>query len=256
LKNVTTTSYSNDFYESRHSGSLQSAALVAPIVIELLRPSSVVDVGCGTGEWLSAFVDEGVEDVMGIDGDYVDRRLLRISPERFVPADLTEPLDVGRRFDLAMSLEVAEHLPPGRGATFVADLVRLAPAVLFSAAIPYQGGVDHVNEQWLPYWMDAFSRHGYRAIDCVRPRVWSDPTVDVWYAQNTMLYVADDLVSRLPAVAELASASPSPPLSLVHPRHYEAVVSRHARQGPRELIARLPQALGASVASRLRRRRR
>ena len=62
--------------------------------------------------------------------------------------DLAQPLQIDRRFDLALSLEVAEHLPPECGSEFVQTLTDLSSVILFSAAIPFQGGTDHLNEQW------------------------------------------------------------------------------------------------------------
>ncbi|MDW8444469.1 MAG: hypothetical protein RML45_09315 [Acetobacteraceae bacterium] len=125
------------------------------------------------------------------------------------------PIDLDRRFDLALSLEVAEHLPPERAAGFVADLVRLAPAVLFSAAIPLQGGTNHVNERWQAFWAGLFASHGYRAFDVIRPRVWDDPRVEPWYRQNTVLFLADGH-PETERVAKAERDAPRP-LSVVHP---------------------------------------
>jgi hypothetical protein len=148
----------------------------------------VIDVGCGTGAWLAAFRHAGVETITGFDGDYVDRHLLQIPYDRFIPIDLEEGISHARRYDLAICLEVAEHLSPERGPSLIDDLTRLAPAVLFSAAVPFQGGMDHHNEQWQDYWAGLFVDCGFRVCDCIRARVWDDPRVDPWYAQNTLIY--------------------------------------------------------------------
>src|SRR5262249_48549974 len=126
-----------------------SARTVLPIVFDLWRPASVVDVGCLFGGWAAVASELGVGEVLGIDGGYVDRSRV---PAPFLPHAPPQPLLIDRRFDLAISLEVAHYLPERRAAGFVADLCRLAPAVLFSAAIPHQGGYGHVNEQWPAYW--------------------------------------------------------------------------------------------------------
>src|SRR5262249_27564705 len=143
---------------------------------------------CGIGAWLATFEQHGVTDHLGIDGDYVPRNLLRISTERFRVADLTELAPPDRRFDLTCSLEVAEHLPPACAPRFIATLVDLAPVILFSAAIPGQGGTNHINEQWQSYWGALFKAHGYIGVDCIRPFVFNDARVELWYRQNTIVF--------------------------------------------------------------------
>jgi SAM-dependent methyltransferase len=215
--------YDAQFYERQVAGSIASARVAVPLVHDLVRPASVVDLGCGLGGWLSAFAAQGVTDLLGLDGDYVDRSRLVISVEQFRPQDLTAPVnpkEIGRRFDLAMSVEVAEHLPASAADTFVASLTSLAPIVLFSAAIPFQGGSDHINEQWPAYWAERFARHGYRAIDVLREKLWNDDRVCWWYAQNLLLYAAEERIAADPRLAEAAARTPQPPLALVHPKKY------------------------------------
>jgi len=203
--------YDEQFFAGIDAGSRSSAAVIVPIIMEVLNPTSVVDVGCGTGAWLAAFQAAGVKDLLGIDGDYVARSSLNIPVESFQPADLGRPLRIDRSFDLALSVEVAEHLAPSRAESFVADLVRLAPVVCFSAAIPLQGGVDHVNERWQDEWAAIFATHGYRPVDLIRARVWDNPEVRPWYAQNMFLYVADGV----------GLEGDHLPMRLVHPARYE-----------------------------------
>lgn len=208
------TVYDERFYARQGDGSYGSATVVLGHLRRVLPFSSAVDIGCGAGTWLKALLEMGVTEVLGVDGEYA-RPSLRIPPERFLAADLRQPVPLQRRFDLALSLEVAEHLPPARGESFVADLVRLAPAVLFSAATPLQGGTAHVNERWQGYWGDLFAAHGYRSHDVIRPLVWSDRRVEVWYRQNILLYLAEDHPER-ETVRQAEAALPRP-LSLVHP---------------------------------------
>src|SRR5690606_16087480 len=134
--------------EEKHN--LIAPSIIAPYVFKEVRPKSVVDVGCGLGTFLRAFKDLGVKDVYGLDGPWVRRDLLYkyIEEGEFEEADLEKPIEVTRRFDLAISLEVAEHLSEARADGFVADLGKLSDNILFSAAIPGQGGDHHINEQW------------------------------------------------------------------------------------------------------------
>ena len=103
--------YPETFYAKQQDGSISSAQVVVPIVLSLFQCHSVVDVGCGVGGWLKEFERHGISDYLGVDGDYVSRQLLKIPADRFMPLDLHNVIGLGRRFDLACSLEVAEHLP-------------------------------------------------------------------------------------------------------------------------------------------------
>jgi SAM-dependent methyltransferase len=215
--------YDRAFYAGQSGRSLASARHVVPLVNALLAPRVVLDVGCGLGTWLAAFSEAGVAEVLGLDGDYVDPAALRIARDRFVAADLRDPPPLDRGFDLAISLEVAEHLPAEHASAFVRYLGAAAPAVLFSAAIPGQGGRDHINEQWQDYWRAKFAEIGYAAVDAIRPRIWGCPEVAVWYQQNTILYCAPGLLRERPA---LQAVPEGVSLNLVHPDLYSAARDR------------------------------
>lgn len=244
------TIYSPTFYRTYRDESYRSAAVVAPLVMEMVGPRRVLDVGCGIGTWLAAFGESGAVEIRGVDGAYVDQSLLRIPPDRFTPLDLGKELAIdGAPFDLAVSLEVAEHLPQSRAASFVADITRHAPVVLFSAAIPFQGGDHHVNEQWLEYWVELYARNGYVAIDCIRPRVWDDERVAYYYAQNTLLYVHADRLPEYPRLMFERNKYPDVPRSCVHPRKWREA-NDPCRQPLPPLLKALP--LSASRALSLR----
>jgi SAM-dependent methyltransferase len=220
------TAYDPAYFEGQHGTARRSAEVVVPLVMELLSPRSVCDVGCGVGVWLAVFEQHGVKEVVGLDGDYVERDALHIDPAKFVSADLARGVPAVGSFDLAVSLEVAEHLPERAAAEFVAGLVSLAPAVLFSAAIPGQGGQSHVNEQWPPYWRALFLKHGYRPIDCVRPPIWDSGKVKVWYRQNTLLFAHPELIRSNPALARERERTAGQPLSIVHPKMLQIALQR------------------------------
>ncbi len=191
-----------------------------PLLIERFRPASVVDVGCGSGAWLKVFREHGVGDVVGVDGPHVPRESLRIPPENFVAANLADSLRLDRRFDLALSLEVAHYLPRHAGVALVGSIAALAPVVLFGAALPGQPGGPGHNLQWPGWWAELFRGRGLRAEDWLRPLVWEDPEVDWWYAQNTILYVADGAGSErvLPLVHPGLLAEVSRPQESPHRR--------------------------------------
>ncbi len=190
--------YSNEFFDYIDHGARQSANSLIRCVQSWITPESVVDVGCGRGVWLSEWAAAGCQDIAGVDGDYVDRERLAISRDAFFGQDLVKPIDLGRRFDLAQSLEVGEHLPPEASASLVQSLTTHADLILFSAAVPGQGGEFHINEQPLSFWQGLFAEHGYAAYDCVRPVVFSDASIEPWYRYNTVLYANDTGAGKLP----------------------------------------------------------
>jgi 2-polyprenyl-3-methyl-5-hydroxy-6-metoxy-1,4-benzoquinol methylase len=208
---------------TREEKSRQSARVIAELITRLVRPRSVLDVGCGQGLWLTAFQELGATEILGVDGAYVTPDILRIPYDRFFAADLNAPLQLKRSFDLTLSIEVAEHLPDTRAPSFVRDLTSRSPCVLFSAAIPFQGGHEHINEQWQDYWADLFATENFRAIDCVRPFVWSDPRVAYFYAQNVLLYVSEDRLAVDTALQAAYERTKEWPLRIVHPWKYLSV---------------------------------
>jgi SAM-dependent methyltransferase len=218
------TPYTVDFYKNHRDGSRRSASQIVPLVLKLVQPKSVIDVGCGVGAWLSVFNECGVEDFYGLDGEYVDRNMLEIPHQRFLAVDLTKPIQLNRQFDLVVSLEVAEHLPDSCAEVFVESLTKLGPIILFSAAIPHQGGTRHVNEQWPEYWVKYFQDKRYSVIDCIRRKIWTNDKVDYYYAQNTFLFVRNDYLEKN-ALLRLEHQRTSPAsLSIVHPNKYLEVI--------------------------------
>ncbi|MCB8777748.1 class I SAM-dependent methyltransferase [Planktothrix agardhii 1029] len=219
-------SYNEDFYKLIRQYSYSSAQEVVPLVLDLVKPKNVIDVGCGIGTWLSVYKEYGVEEIFGVDGNWVEPNLLEIPSECFLSVNLEDPLPVDRKFDLVMSLEVAEHLVGDRAETFVDSLVKLGPVCLFSAAIPAQGGVNHVNEQWPEYWIHLFQNRGYVTIDCIRKRVWELNQVTWWYSQNIFLFVQQ---AYLPYYPLLQSEFQNNTLrfSVVHPALYQHKSQQH-----------------------------
>lgn len=206
------TLYPPDFYDMIREGTQRSAKVVVPLICEALGgvPGSVVDVGCGEGWWALEFAKMGSR-VVGIDGAYVEGSPL---VERFVAHDLETPLPDLGRFDLAISLEVAEHLTPARSEGFIDDLCRLAPVVVFSAAFPGQGGVGHVNEAWQYEWGIMFENRGWMVSGALRFALWPDQRVEPWYASNILIAMKDP--DLWPAVWELPGEHS--PIALIHPQ--------------------------------------
>lgn len=227
--------YSRKFFAHLRESSVGSARALVPIVLDIHPARSVVDVGCGIGGWVKTFDEHGV-NAIGIDGDYVERKQLLIAEDRFIAHDLNRELDVidfcrrhcdkeSGRFDLALSLEVAEHLEPQRSDSLVRNLCALADVVLFAAAIPFQGGAGHINERWQSWWARKFYENGFDPFDVLRRDIWSRRDIAWWYKQNTIFYV--NWNSAAHARFMTCFAQPADTIfDIVHPELFRGKVAR------------------------------
>ena len=207
------TKYDAAFYANQKSGSRTSARLV----IEKLSPilgsvSSALDIGCGAGGWLQAVREVYPKaDVFGVDHPGVPQTEMFIEETAFAGRDLSESIDLKRTFDLVITLEVAEHIAPEKSDVFLDTLARHGDAILFSAAIPRQGGTGHVNEQWPDYWIERLKTRGFEALDIVRPLIWDEDAIASWYKQNMMLF------ARSPEALSLEGVEDWNGRAMVHP---------------------------------------
>lgn len=243
--------YSEAFFSAIRDGSRRSAERVVPILLRLVEPTSVVDVGCGTGEWLQEFARHGVKQLVGVDGEHLRHRGVELGEIWFIPMNLEERIELRETFGLAMCLEVAEHLPEFRAESLVDDLCRMAPVVAFAAAIPRQGGTGHVNERWPSFWASLFKKRGWEPLDVLRPILWMDPDVEEWYAQNLILFAERGSAAAV-AVADRVHSSLGRegwPLDVVHPRVFDRVVGQalSAADPERFGIRRLASALARAL---------
>jgi SAM-dependent methyltransferase len=253
--------YGPDFFAKHHAGAERSARSVLPLVLELVEPGSVIDVGCGSGAWLAEAERLGVSDYLGVDG-FTPAGSLAIPAERFRTHDLATPLRLDRRFDLVISLEVAEHVEERAAATLVESLVSLGPVVLFSAAVPDQGGDGHLNEQFPDYWVRLFGEHGFVAVDALRPALWGDDDVAWWYRQNMLLMCEREAVAGRPRLRDLHESTRREQLAVIHPYLYLSRTHewRRARdevareRSFREVLGMARPAAAEAVRRRLRRR--
>lgn len=194
---MTDHTYNGNFYTYIDAGSRRSAAAVAALLLPQMKIDSLLDVGAGHGAWAAEWLASGVTDVIAVDGDYVSREQLAVPASRFIAHDLSTELDLKRRFDLVQSLEVAEHLPGAKAELFAQNLARHGDVILFSAAVPHQGGEHHVNEQPPQYWREKFAALGYQPFDFIRPGLAANDRVMAWYRFNSYLYANEVGQGRL-----------------------------------------------------------
>lgn len=231
--------YGTDFHADRDARTRAAARLVLGKIGEWIAPVSACDVGCGVGTWLSVAQEMGIAEVQGFEGPWARTANLVLDEGQVSFQNLEEKVSADRRFDLVISLEVAEHLAESRARSFVGDLCALGDCVLFSAAIPFQGGTGHVNEQWQSYWAGHFAEHGYQAFDPIRPMIWQNGDIAFWYRQNMLVFAREGSE----AAAKLAGHGFGAPamLDLVHPDQY---LHAEAAQPGRAISRKVKQVLG------------
>jgi SAM-dependent methyltransferase len=253
--------YDAYYHDTKTAATRRAADAILPIVLSVVDVDSVLDVGCGYGDWLAAARSLGVTDLIGIEGVWAEAwrtRGVLATDFDLVLFDLEQPIPLARRYDLVICIEVAEHLTASREESFVADLCAAGNTVLLGAAIPGQKGPNHVNERWTSEWASEFAKHGYCALDCIRPRVWNDRSLWPNHRQNPLLFVAEDAYPEAQARAA-ALPTPAPPaLDVVHPDIYlrnmpgdDVSLREHMR-----LLAQIPGAARRSLVYRARRPRR
>lgn len=205
-----------------------SATQILSMLKNYFEPRSVVDVGCGLGTWLKAAQDLGIADVRGVEGPWLKKEDVVIPLDLIVQVDLEKPFSLGRRFDLAVCLEVGEHLAAQAAEHLVNSLVELSDCILYSAAIPFQGGHHHVNEQFLSYWIGLFSRRDYVVVDLIRGRIWEDPSILWWLRQNIVLFVSRKVLETNQKLR--SEHQINRPVSIVHPDIYMSRLQDAVRQ--------------------------
>ena len=252
--------YDAAFYADGGGLAYRAAQIILTEIREVHSFASVVDFGCGAGGWLRAAADligqaGAVPALLGIDGPHA-RAFAECPGAQFIFQDLEHRIRVPNTFQLAISMEVAEHLTEARAAGFVEDLTRASDVILFSAAIPGQGGTHHINEQWQSYWIEMFAARDYACFDILRPRLWRNAVLALcpFYIANAFLYVRNQhsLIGRLEAMHSAVQAGKGKyPTDVVHPELFRRNHIENA--GPRSLLQQLPRAVARAIARRLRR---
>jgi hypothetical protein len=171
-----------DYKANRHT--LDAPRMVLPLLFDGRRPESLLDVGCGVGTWLKAAREFGIEEIAGVDGVEIPSTELLVPRGVFRVVDLSRPWTLDRKFDVALCLEVAEHLDERHGRLLIETLTAHSDEIVFSAACPRQRGQHHVNCQWPAYWQELFNACGFSCSDAIRWRIWNETAIDVWYRQN------------------------------------------------------------------------
>lgn len=190
-------SYDDAFFDWVDRSALRSASVMIPRIAAVISPRSVLDVGCGRGGWLRTWQAYGVARIFGVDGCYVDPSRLAIPAAAYQAVNLETGFALNERFDLVQCLEVGEHLRHEVASVLVESLVRHGDIALFSAAVPGQGGENHINEQEPEFWRQLFARHRFGMYDCIRPLLRDAKGIDPWYRYNSFIFAIDSAAERV-----------------------------------------------------------
>jgi SAM-dependent methyltransferase len=246
--------YDREFFDFVDASAGRSARrfteLVSQQVLAARRVASVIDVGCGRGVWAAEWRRRGATRVLGVDGDYVPRDTLLIPEECFLAADLSRGFDAGARFELVQCLEVAEHIAPESADNLIDGLVRHGDLIVFSAAVPGQGGEHHVNERAYAYWRDMFEARGYQMYDAIRPLLRSELDVEPWYRYNAFAYANRTGAERLSAQARTQHLPPTQTIPDIAPLAWKLRCRTVASLPPE--IANLAARMKHRLTNRLR----
>lgn len=211
--------YDKSFYGNHAAGMSSSAEVILGLIYNIYTPKSVVDIGCGQGVWLNMAESLGAITLKGFDGDWIKEEDLFSKNIDFLPVNLSESLPkLNEKYDLCISLEVAEHLPEDKAEGFIDLLCEASNTILFGAAIKHQGGTNHINEQWQTYWIKLFESRGYECVDCIRGTTWSDASVEWWYKQNTFIFIKSN---SLGVRTKEFKGLEKPIFDVAHPSNYE-----------------------------------
>lgn len=217
--------YDDKYYLSSSVGAVKSAKEIVPYIIKIIKPQSVIDVGCGIGSFLSVFKQYEVENHLGLDSLDLNKDLLLIDKNKFIGVNFEklEEIHLTKKYDLCLCLEVAEHLSKGVADSFIDFLVSLSDITVFSAAIPNQGGINHINEQWPSYWVQKFSVRNYVLFDILRPYFWNNENIEFWYRQNILIFLKID---RFDIENKLKEFNQTKLLDVVHPLQLISTIFR------------------------------
>lgn len=223
--------YGQDFYNSQLLGSLQSAQVYLFHLYSIMGvPETVVDIGCGRGAWLATSKDFGVKRVVGVDGEWNSQNEMLDMDIELHRANLEQAIYLPEHFDLAISLEVAEHLRPESSDSFIDSLTRLSDVVLFGAAFVGQPGVNHINTRLHSFWARKFYDRGYLLFDLFRPTFWKDERVEPCYRQNTFLYVkSGHPFNKILVTSGYEANADAKFIDCVHPAIYEGLLNEFIR---------------------------
>ena len=171
----------------------QLAQYLVPKIVERFRPKYVLDIGCGSGQWLDEYRKykvrtRGIESASAAWVSMSEK-----TQKNVVKWDLRNKLKKTYKPDLVQSLEVAEHIEEDYADVFIYNLVKHNADIIFlTAAPPGKGGNQHVNCQEREYWMAKMKNNGYLFDQDILNEVLGWGTLEKspgWWSSNLMVFI-------------------------------------------------------------------
>ena len=179
--------YINNFYNGSLKHDLQnnqySACKYLKVVKQVIKINSIIDFGAGTGAWLHAAKSLGIDKLFGIEKHYQ----IDIKGAKILKQNVFDKVDF--RADIAVSVEVGEHILPEKSSTFIDVITSSSDIVIFGAANTHQSGDAHINCREVGFWKNLFKNRGFKLVDLFRQQFWNCRKINKAYVQNIFLYV-------------------------------------------------------------------
>lgn len=246
------TQYPSDWHDKFGKKTQDSANIILSRLSKLWNIESCVEVGCGQGHWSDAALKLGCKKIHAMDGPWNDPDNLIIDKQFYESKAIDRSFVIEGQYDLAICLEVAEHVDSKYCMDLVNQLTRSAKLILFGASIPHQGGFGHINEQWQGWWAEKFLNASFVAFDIIRPAIWTDDRVHYWYKQNAILYVHKDIADQIDIhQAGFCNNWSNGELvyDLVHPEKYLSF-AEHDQISLKMLVRKLPGHIWGRIKSK------
>ncbi len=185
--------YKPKFYASVTLRAQTTAEIVTELISSTFTISSFIDIGCGDGLWSRKMLEKCDNKIKGYAIDLPGVRpkeLQQVASDiQFIELNLnSNPYIPERQFDLAFCTEVLEHLEEHAALLLLNSIAANCDLLVFSAAVPGQGGTGHINEHPQEYWDSQLQKRGFRPFDVIRPAI-IELEVPSYYKNNLILYV-------------------------------------------------------------------
>lgn len=163
-------------------------------IYEVISPylpkiNSVVDIGCGMAAFSKVFQESGVEKVTLIDHPNFKASNCLVKQEfQFIPCNLDKEIPENLSADLLICTEVLEHITKKRSLQVLDFITSCSDIIIFSAAIPRQGGLGHINEQRHEFWIKEFKKREFDYADLFKTKIINDESIFYWLRQNIFIF--------------------------------------------------------------------